>query len=390
MMKVHFYKPSFFWFVIAFSIRLISLCVSYFYSLSIGEEGFSPISSIHDDKYYYEAASQILKGEAPELYNAYPYVVAFIFLLAGQNIFIGQLFNVVISAATVFVGVLLARDLFDNKVISYKSIKHPSNIAGILLTVYPFSIFYSTQLLRDSIIVFLGIVDIFFMVRLFKQNKSNKFVCWLLIIVCTSCLYLIRPYAAAFIVSSFVLYYLFFIKRDVVLRLYPLLFVIVFLIAIVPYLAGYGVFGVSYFMTLLQSLAEFRKEVYAIGGSSVGIEFDLDNPVSFLGAYLYSYVTVLLGPFPWQIKSAVHFLALPEAVFFLILFPLWLKLAFTFLRGRMQHEGFLLLFAILMIGGIALFSDNVGANTRLRLLPVTALLILSSGYISKAFTKKYS
>lgn len=213
MMKVHFYKPAVFWFVIAFSIRFICLCVFYFYSLSIGQEGFSPVTSILDDKYYYEAASQIIKGETPVLYNAYPYVVAFIFLLAGQNIFFGQLFNVVISAAAVFVGVLLARDLFDNKVISYKSIKHPSNIAGILLTVYPFSIFYSTQLLRDSIIVFLGIVDIFFMVRLFKQNKSIKLIYLLLIIVCTSCLYFIRPYAAAFIVSSFVLYHLFFVKK---------------------------------------------------------------------------------------------------------------------------------------------------------------------------------
>lgn len=302
------------------------------------------------------------------------------------------MFNVVISAAAVFVGVLLARDLFDNKVISYKSIKHPSNIAGILLTVYPFSIFYSTRLLRDSIIVFLGIVDIFFMVRLFKQNKSIKLIYLLLIIVCTSCLYFIRPYAAAFIVSSFVLYHLFFVKKDVVLRFYPLLLIGFLLIAFLPYLAGYGIFGFSYIyiIDVLESLIEFREENYSIGGSSVGIDFNLDNPILFLGAYLYSYVTVLLGPLPWQIKNAVHLLALPEAVFFWILFPLWLKLTFTFLRGRMQHEGFLLLFAILMIGGIALFSDNVGANTRLRLLPVTALLILSSGYINKAFNKKYS
>lgn len=54
----------------------------------------------------------------------------------------------------------------------------------------------------------------------------------------------------------------------------------------------------------------------------------------------------------------------------------------------MQYEGFLLLFALLMIAGVAIFSDNVGANTRLRLLPITALLILSSGYINRVFTKK--
>lgn len=156
-----------------------------------------------------------------------------------------------------------------------------------------------------------------------------------MIMICTSCLYLIRPYASAFMICSLVLYYVFVVKRDMLLRLYPLLFIIVPFIAIMPYLAGYGFFGFSYILSSLASLIEFREKVYSIGGSSVGIHFNLDNPISFIGAYFYSYITVLLGPLPWQIKSAVHFLALPEAVFFWILFPLWLKLTFTFLRGRM-------------------------------------------------------
>lgn len=161
MRKITIYKLATFWFVVAFLVRFISLCGVYYYSISGGNEGFSPVPSILDDRYYFEAASQIIQGETPIIYNAYPYVLAFIFLLVGQHIFVGQLFNVIISSAAVFVGVLLAKDLFDDKNISYKSIKHPSNIAGILLTLYPFSIFYSIQLLRDSIIVFLGIVDIF-------------------------------------------------------------------------------------------------------------------------------------------------------------------------------------------------------------------------------------
>lgn len=264
------------------------------------------------------------------------------------------------------------------------SIKHPANITGVFLSLYPFSVFYSTQLIRDSIILLLGILNIFFMVRLLQQNKN---IYWLFIVLCSLILYVIRPYAAIFIIASFVLY--FFVRKNIKRKVCTVLIMIP-VAAIVPYFAGYGLFGLSYIKPLLslEKLIAFRERVYSIGGSSVGIDFNLDNPISFVGSYLYSYLTVLLGPFPWQIKSLVHLFALPEAMFFWILFPLWVKLLIALFRGRMQYEGFLLLFALLMIAGVAIFSDNVGANTRLRLLPITALLILSSGYINRVFTKK--
>lgn len=390
MNKITIYKPAFFWFTVALLIRLISLYGIYYYSIYIGNEGFYPLASGYDDRYYFEMAIQIMQDKVPDsLPNVYPYILALIFSLVGEHVFFGQLFNVIVSAFTVFVGVLLARDLFDSRHVSYMSIKHPANIAGFLLCIYPFSVFYSTQLLRDSIIQFLGIFNIFFMVRLLKQHKN---VYWLFIMFFTLLLFFIRPYASIIIIGSFMLYYFLIERKNLLKKIYTALFIVFPLIAIIPYMAGYGFFGLSYIMPLLslETLIDFRERAYSIGGSSVGINFNLDNPVFFVGSYLYSFITVLLGPLPWQIKSAVHFFALPEAMFFWVLFPLWIKLLFTFFRGRMQYEGFLLMFAILMIAGIAIFSDNVGANTRLRLLPITVLLILSSGYISRLLTKNYS
>lgn len=383
-----FYKPAVFWFFVALLFRIIALCFIYFHSIYIGREGFYPLATGYDDEHYFQSALKIIKGERPEVPNTYPYFLAFIFKLVGNHVFFGQLVNVFISAASVFVGVLLARELFSSKNLSIMSIKHPANISGMLLSFYPFSVFYSTQLIRDSIILFLGILNIFFIVRLLKWKKT---IDWFLLILCMLMLYVIRPYTAIFIIFSFVLYYFFFVKKGINRKVHAI--IIMFPVAaFVPYFAGYGIFGLSYIKPLLslERLIAFRERAYSIGGSSVGIDLDLSNPVSFAGSYLYSYLTVLLGPFPWQIKSTVHLFALPEAMFFWVLFPLWIKLLISLFRGRMQYEGFLLLFSLLMIAGVAIFSDNVGANTRLRLLPIAVLLILSSGYISRRLTKQNS
>jgi len=57
-------------------------------------------------------------------------------------------------------------------------------------------------------------------------------------------------------------------------------------------------------------------------GFSLVVKLEFDNPLMFVVNYLKSFVYVLLGPLPWQMKYPRHFLALFETIpwYFLLFF----------------------------------------------------------------------
>jgi len=121
-----------------------------------------------------------------------------------------------------------------------------------------------------------------------------------------------------------------------------------------------------------------QASTYSIGGSAAGIEIDFSHPLAFLTSYGYSFATAMFGPFPWQLASAVQWIALPEALGLWLLSPIWVWGIITLIRGRLGEDGLLLLFSLVLIGAVALFSDNIGANTRRRLLPWGAFLLFAA------------
>ncbi len=60
-----------------------------------------------------------------------------------------------------------------------------------------------------------------------------------------------------------------------------------------------------------------------------------------------------------------------------------------FLR-RLEKEQILILVSLLLIGAIALYSDNMGANTRLRILPWSAFLLYVALHPPRWLGKIYS
>ncbi len=187
-----------------------------------------------------------------------------------------------------------------------------------------------------------------------------------------------RPYAVAAVVASLGLFVMRFNRKWLV----PVLL----FMALAPYARGMGFFGWAYIQPMIDTerLATVRQQAYAIGGSAAGITVDYSNPIKFVTTFSYSFATAMFGPFPWQIKSAGQAVALPEAIGMWLLFPLWLRSVWELIyRKRLgdksaTRDASLLLFSLVLIGLVALFSDNIGANTRLRLLPWSAFLMFAS------------
>ncbi|WP_460388317.1 glycosyltransferase family protein [Thermus thalpophilus] len=357
------------WFVVAFGVRFIALVVTHFYSTDVGLGGFNPLFSGHDDRLYYEISLRLLNGEAvPSLPNLYPLILAVLFHVWGPSLFFGKLINVLAGALGVGIAVCIAERLTVTKQPRW-SLFRPGNVAGLFLSLYPSAVFYSTQLLKDASVWLLGFLGLYLIIRL-VTNPCVAYYLGLGMVV--ALLWFFRPYVALALVGALGLYILF---RGTGLRNLVVLGV---LFLVIPWLLGWGPFGWKYLSPLLspERLARFRAEVYGIGGSSLGIELDPTHPFRFLLGWLYSSATVFLGPFPWQVDGLMEAIAFLEVVYIWPLVAVWL-LRLRCLRNPGPPE-LLLLFALILGFGIGIFSDNLGANTRLRLLVWGALIIYAA------------
>jgi len=360
------WMPAVFWFLAALVVRFCVAVLVHVYSIGAGFEGFYPLESGHDDRFYFETATQIAEGYEPgALPSVYPLILGYMFRWFGADLLLGKLINSVLGAFSVMLGVLLAERLRPWRGHPW-ALKRSGHLAGFLLTLYPSSLFYSTQLLKDPSILVLGMWLLYIFVVLY--NKA-RFSYTLVAALVSGLLLLFRPYAAVALWLAFGVFVL--LKR----RSIRTLVLVAGLAAVVPWVLGLGPFALSYLSPLLnpEQISEFRTEVYGIGGSSLGVSLEPSNPLAFILGWLYSVVTVLLGPFPWQVKSPVTALALGEASLMWIL----LLRAKPSLRSllRPSLEELPLVSALVLAGVIGLFSDNVGANTRLRLLAWSLMFV---------------
>lgn len=366
-------REALFWLAIALSIRLVAGIAIHVYSLHNGFGGFYPLASGHDDIYYWNQAHDILGGEPVRAYSIYPYVLSVLFSLTGPSLIAGKLLSVLAGALTVYFGVALVKFLVAQSPLYGPG--HPApHWAGCFLSCYPAAIFYSTQMIRDPILILFGVIALYLAIQFLAAGLKAKR--WLYIpawLAAVAGMYSFRPYAAAVLAAAVLCYVAFFQKK--------LLVPAALAVAAISLMVGFGLVGSAYLPAFfdLERIAGFRENVYSIGGSAAGIVIDYSSPTKFLATYLYSYMTVLGGPFPWQLNSLVHYVALPEAALMWLTLPIWIaglvQLVKGVLRQRFEPELILLLFSLAMIGAIAIFSDNIGANTRLRLLPWTSFLL---------------
>jgi len=150
---------------------------------------------------------------------------------------------------------------------------------------------------------------------------------------------------------------------------------IVFFLGITAQFLGYGFLGINQIKNLMnpEFISNFREDAYSIGGSSVNIKATFDSPISFLNYYIPSFFNALFAPFPWQMKSATYVFSFIEII------P-WYFIFFFAMKGFKNNFLFnkkiitLFIFGFGLIAAIALFSDNLGANMRLRMASFLVLV----------------
>ena len=239
---------------------------------------------------------------------------------------------------------------------------------------YPSYVFYGSLLRKDTLVIPLALSGILIIARLVACFRWRTFF---LFMVVSGLLMALRIYAGFVLALAFFLSWLAasWRPRPGKTIVYGLVMVLVWGCA--AHFLGYGFLGIRATRKLLdpEFISHFRESQYSIGGSAAQVESDFSSPQAFAGYYSRSFVNVLLGPLPWQIRETRHLFSLIEVI------P-WYFCVFLILRGAtrasvLKASAPALIYGIGLIGCIALFSDNLGANTGLRMSSFLALVCLA-------------
>ena len=374
-----------------FSLFLIALFIHLIAVLFIHYAHIQPFGSGSGGDYilYQQQAQEIAQRihradfslQGLGIGHYFPVIIGYIYALTLPEMIIGQLFNVWLTGISVILVYLMVREIGGSKNWAF--------LTGLIVSIYPSYLFYGSLLLKDGLVVLLALSGLMLSLKLIKNFSLRNFIIFFIIL--TGLIYF-RFYIGCVLLFTFIFCWLMLGKLNLKKKLiYGA--VIVFLLGFSPQISGYGYYGIYTIEKYLnpQTITYYRETAYVPPvqsspteaqppppggmGSSLVVKLEFDNPLKFVGNYLKSFVYVLLGPLPWQMKYPRHFLALFETI------P-WYILLFFIIKGIVASiKSYrtaipLIIFSLGVFVILALFLNNFGVVTRIRIPAFISLLCL--------------
>jgi len=336
----------------------------------------------------------------PDFYTAhyYPIIVGFIYALTLPEEIIGLMLNVWLVAVSIIFLYLIVLEVGNSERSAF--------IIGLLASIYPSYIFNTSLLLKDAIEVCSAILVLLLIIKIIKRFSWYKFLAFYLAIFCVTHFRFYIGYAliVTFLLSWFLISKLDFKKRLV----YGIIFII--LLGFVPQIsAGQGYFGknsiekylnfktanfyrhtaynpITYGEPIINSPSANTPSANTSIANNLVVLSGLDSSFTIekgpIG-YIKSFIYVLLGPFPWQVKNLRQSLALIETIpWYLLLFFIVNGIIFSF-KTHIKNIAPLLIFSIIVMVVIAIFDTNFGLIVRIRIPAFLSLLCIASFKFNK-------
>lgn len=341
-----------------------------------------------------------LKKESMD--QSYPVFVALFYALTVQDKFIGQMISVWFFLLSLVILYFVMKEIGVGESWRFRT--------GIIAALYPSYLYFSSMMLKESLIAFLFLLSLLLSLKLMK-HVSFKIIIFLFLVLFF--LFHFRLYVGIAALGGFALALLlsqaFPFKKKLAWS------VAVFLLAgFMPLFAGKGYFGVSEIRSFLQPqrLAEYNQRVgdsasphtnlFSLADvfknpsllirslfpedSSKNITPSLHRKAASstredskggIGGLLktlpQSFLAVLWGPFPWEMKYTQQLFALAETIpWYIISFLLSKNLRRLSKHWRIILSAVFMGMVLLLI--IAAFTNNYGTYIRIRIPAFLALL----------------
>lgn len=283
------------------------------------------------------------------------YLVAAIYFVCGRSILVGQSFCAVIGAATAPMIYFCAEKIFQNR--------RTAKISAILIAVFPSMVLWSSQMLKDGLVIFLLVLVMTMVLQL--QVKFSY------------------PAIVTLVLSLFgILTLRFYIFYIVVIAVAGSFTIgvntsgkAIFRRMVVIFVIGLGLFYLGVlrnageeFETFgnLESVQRSRLDLATSAESGFGEGIDVSTPAGALAAVPIGLAYLMLAPFPWQMSSLRQTITLPEVLVWWAMIPLMFSGLWFALRHRLRTAIPILMFSLMLTVAYSIFQGNVGTAYRQR------------------------
>jgi 4-amino-4-deoxy-L-arabinose transferase-like glycosyltransferase len=283
------------------------------------------------------------------------YLVAAVYEVIGPNMFAIQLINASVGAVTAVIVYYSAQTLFSNVRVS--------RLAAILVAFFPSLILWSSQALKDGLIIFALALSILATLRLMEKITAGYV---LILIASLLALLSLRFYIfymmTAAVAGSFIIG-----MKSISAQSFLQRFVAVGAIGL-----AFTWFGVLRFAETqfdryanLQTIQMSRMD-QANAGSGFGKDVDVGTAEGALTVIPMGVVYLLFAPFPWQFTTLRQSITLPEMIIWWFSFPLLVLGLWYSIKHRLRQVSPIVIFTTMLTLAYSLFQGNVGTAYRQR------------------------
>jgi len=316
--------------------------------------GSSLVLSWHGDDYHTMQYERFISSGAGAW--GMLYLVAGVYEVIGDNMLAIQFINATVGAATAAVIYYVAQHLFN--------IGRVSRWAALLTAFFPSLILWSSQGLKDGLIVMALTLSILATLRLMQKITARY------MLVLTGCLMVLlsmRFYIFYMMVASAVGA---FVLGARALNTQAMVQRFIAIIAIGLALMWFGVlrYAGTQFERYgnLDAVHRSRMDMARSAESGFGRDVDIRTTEGAITAIPLGLVYLLFAPFPWQLASMRQSLALPETIIWWLIFPLLILGLWYAIKHRLREVSPILLFTTMLTLAYSVFQGNVGTAYRQR------------------------
>jgi hypothetical protein len=282
------------------------------------------------------------------------YLIAALYFVLGPSLFAAQALCAVIGAATAPLVYFLANKIFLNKRVS--------RFSALAIAFFPSFIIWSSQLMKDGLIIFLLVLTMLMVMRL--QEKFS-YLSLLVLIFSLFGILSLRFYIFYMVALAVTGSFLIGVTGtgQSILRRSALLVVI-------------GL-GLTYFGVLRTATTDFEQYGrldrvqrsrldLSRAESGYGEELDVSTAEGALSAMPVGVAYLMLAPFPWQMSSVRQAITLPEVLAWWAMIPLMIGGIWYAIRNRLRSAFPILFFSLMLTLAYSIFQGNVGTAYRQR------------------------
>lgn len=283
------------------------------------------------------------------------YLVGILYYILGKNIFAAQSFCAVFGAATAPMVYFCSVKMFNNK--------RAAKTAAIAIAFFPSFIIWSSQLMKDGLIIFLLVLAMTMVLQL--QEKFN-YVALLLLIFSMFGIFSLRFYifymVAIAVAGSFIIGLTSsiqsIIRRSLVLVLMGLGFT--YLGVIRNASDDFERYG------NLERVQSSRLDLQQSAESGYGADVDVSTTEGAISALPIGFTYLMFAPFPWEVSNFRQAITLPEVLLWWAMIPLMIAGLIYAVRHRLRSSIPILIFSLMLTLAYSIFQGNVGTAYRQR------------------------